>query len=92
LTGVVGEMWGMSQGPRVAEEVIARQTPEAQAMIRALVARISELEARRAEHEARFKKTPRNSSLPPSNEQPHAKPMPARPKSSRKPGGQAGHA
>ena len=82
----------MSHELRGAEEVIARQTPQAQVMIRALLARISELEARRAEQEARFKKTPRSSSLPPSTDQAHAKPMPARPKSSRKPGGQSGHA
>lgn len=37
------------------------------------------------------KKTPRNSSLPPSSEHPHAKPAPAREKSGRKRGGQPGH-
>lgn len=72
---------------KISEEVIARQTPEAQAIIRLLLA---EIESLRAELE-RLKKTPRNSSLPPSSEHPHAKPPPARPKSQRPRGGQPGH-
>lgn len=67
------------------EDLIARQPPEAQAIIRLLLARISELEAR-------LNKSPRNSSLPPSTEHPHAKPAPPRQKSGKKPGGQPGHA
>jgi transposase len=74
----------MSQEPLVMEDLIARQPPEAQAIIRALLARISELEAR-------LNKSPRNSSLPPSTEHPHAKPAPPRQKSGKKPGGQPGH-
>jgi len=88
----------MSQEPLVTEDVIARQTPEAQAIIRLLLARIAELEARTAqlearvaELEARLNKTPRNSSLPPSTQHPHAKPAPPKEKSGRKPGGQPGH-
>lgn len=72
---------------KISEEVIARQTPEAQAIIRLLLA---EIEALRAELE-QLKKTPRNSSRPPSSEHPHAKPPPAEPKSSRRRGGQPGH-
>ena len=68
----------------VPEEVIARQPEEAQAIIRILLARIEALEAR-------LNKTPRNSSLPPSNQHPHVKPAPTKPKSKRKPGGQPGH-
>jgi len=49
----------MSQEPLVTKEVIARQPPEAQAIIRALLARIAELDARVAELEARLNKTPR---------------------------------
>jgi transposase len=75
----------MSQESLVTEELIARQSPEAQAIIRLLLARIADLEAR-------LGKTPRNSSLPPSAEHPHAKPAPRREKSGRKPGGQPGHA
>lgn len=71
--------------PNLTEELIARQTPEAQAIIRALLARIDELERR-------LNKTPQNSSLPPSSQHPHSKP--ARPKGKKgkkKRGGQPGH-
>ena len=69
----------------ITEELIARQSPEAQAIIRALLARLSELEAR-------LKQTPHNSSVPPSSEHPHAKPPHSRKKSRRQPGAQPGHA
>lgn len=74
----------MSQAPLVTEEMIARQPPEAQAIICLLLAKLAELEAR-------LNKSPRNSSLPPSTEHPHAKPPAVRPKSGKKPGGQPGH-
>jgi transposase len=85
----------MSQEPLVTEDVIARQPPEAQAIIRMLLARINEQDRRIAALEAEvaaLKKTPRNSSLPPSTEHPHAKPPPPREKSGKKRGGQPGHA
>ncbi len=68
----------------IPEEVIARQPPEAQAIIRLLLARIEALEAR-------LHKTPQNSSLPPSSQHPHAKPAPPRQPSGKKRGGQPGH-
>lgn len=68
----------------ITEELIARQTPEAQVIIRLLLAKIAELEAR-------LNKTPQNSSQPPSTQHPHAKPVPKKPKSKRKRGGQPGH-
>jgi transposase len=74
----------MSQEPLVTEDLIARQSPEAQAIIRLLLAKIAELEAR-------LNKSPRNSSLPPSTEHPHAKPAPRKDPTSKKPGGQPGH-
>lgn len=74
----------MSQEPLVTEELIARQPPEAQAIIWLLLAKIAELEAR-------VNKTPRNSSLPPSAEHPHAKPSSRKRGSRRKRGGQRGH-
>ncbi len=49
--------------------------------------RIAALEAEIAS----LKKTPRNSSLPPSTEHPHAKPASQKDKSGKKPGGQLGH-
>lgn len=74
----------MSHEPLVTEELIARQPPEAQAIIRLLLAKIAELEAR-------LNQTPRNSSRPPSTEHPHAKAVPPKKKSGRKRGGQPGH-
>jgi transposase len=70
------------------EEQLASFGPEAQAVIRALLAEVSRLTARVAELEGR--KTPQNSSLPPSTQHPHAKP-PRKPKSKKKRGGQPGH-
>lgn len=82
----------------VTEEIVARQSPEAQAIIRVLLARIAELEAQVGELRARIEelerqvrgRTPQNSSLPPSTQHPHARPQPPRRKSKRKRGGQPG--
>jgi transposase len=68
----------------ITEELIARQPPEAQAIIRALLARVAALEAQ-------LGKTPKNSSLPPSSQHPHAKPPGKKNKSRRKRGAQPGH-
>lgn len=84
--------------PPVTPEQIAALPPEFRALLQAVIEhyerRIAGLEAElaavRAELEA-TKKTPRNSSLPPSTEHPHARPAPPRNKSGRKPGGQPGH-
>lgn len=67
------------------EDLIARQPPEAQAIIRILLSRIAELEAR-------LNKSPENSSLPPSTQHPHAKPSKSKTSNSkRNRGGQKGH-
>lgn len=50
------------------------------------------MEQRIVELEQRGDKSPRNSSLPPSTEHPHAKSPAARPRSKRRRGGQPGHA
>jgi transposase len=84
----------MSQAALVTEDVLARQPPEAQAIIRALLVRLEEQDQRIAALEAELaaaKKTPRNSSLPPSSEHPHAKPPREQPKGPKQPGGQPGH-
>jgi transposase len=74
------------------EELIARQPPEAQAIIRALLARLAKVEA---ELEVLRRqgpgKTPQNSALPPSTQHPHAKPVRKRQKSKKRRGGQPGH-
>lgn len=69
-------------------EDLAGFPPAARAIICALVQRVAELEA---ELNA-LRKTPQNSSLPPSTQHPHAKPAPQKPKSKKKRGGQPGHA
>ena len=75
----------------ITEELIARQPPEAQAIIRALLAQVDELKTRLHELEARANKTPQNSSLPPSSQHPHNRPKPPKHNSKRKRGGQPGH-
>jgi transposase len=76
----------------VTEEVIARQPPEAQAIIRALLAEIAALRAELEEVRRHSKgKTPQNSSLPPSTQHPHARPAPRKRKSKKRRGGQPGH-
>ena len=88
----------MSPGFPITPEQMAALPPEFRALLQAVIdfyeARIAHLEnelaAVRAELEA-TRKTPRNSSLPPSSEHPHAKPAPQKSKSGKKPGGQPGH-
>jgi len=78
--------------PLVTEEVIVRQTPEAQAIIRLLMAEIVSLRTEVQELRRQIKgATPQNSSLPPSTQHPHAKPKTPKHKSKRKRGGQPGH-
>ena len=76
----------------ITAELIARQAPEAQAIIRMLLANLAKLEVEIEELRRQVKgKTPRNSSLPPSTQHPHAKPATRKPKSKKKRGGQPGH-
>jgi transposase len=76
----------------ITPEQIEALSPEIQTLILGLMsyyeARIASLEAKIASLE---KKTPRNSSLPPSTEHPHAKPPRDKKKSKKKRGGQPGH-
>ena len=69
----------------VTEKLFAQQSSETQAIIRRLLAKIQELKSQL------LKLTQQNSSLPPSSQHPHAKPIPPKSKSSRKRGGQPGH-
>ncbi|MCP3885199.1 MAG: IS66 family transposase [Propionibacteriaceae bacterium] len=78
--------------PVATNEVIAKQTAEAQAIIRTLLATIAKMETELEELRRQVKgKTPKNSSLPPSTQHPHAKPKSRKRKSKRKRGGQPGH-
>lgn len=82
----------MSQLPVTAEQIVGLP-PEFQGLLRAVIdhyeRRIAALEAELAG----VKKTPRNSSLPPSSEHPHAKPPREQEKKGpgKKRGGQPGH-
>ena len=77
--------------PGITEETIARQSPEAQAIIRALLVDNTELNARIKELERGVKrKTPQNSSLPPHAPHPHARPQPLKRKSQKKRDGGGG--
>jgi transposase len=78
----------------IPPELGAEMTPGVRAFVELLLQRIESLEVQVAELQAELaavKKTPRNSSLPPASEHPHAKPVPQQPKSTRKQGGQPGH-
>lgn len=68
----------------IPPELDAEMPPAVRAFVQALLARIAELEARRGMN-------PRNSSLPPSSQHPHAKPERKKPKSKKRRGGQPGH-
>lgn len=78
-------MTGKSQiPPGLAEQM----TPEVRAFVDSLLLRIETLERKLAE----AKKTPENSSLPPSTQHPHAKtPRPPKSRTKRTRGGQPGH-
>ena len=87
-----GSCHNNGMAPIITEEVIARQPPEAQAIIRALMAKMAEMEAELRELRGQVKgKTPQNSSLPPSTQHPHAKPRREKRKSKKRRGGQLGH-
>lgn len=75
---------------RMSPELWDRIPPEAQAIFIEMAETIQRLERRVEELERRVGMTPQNSSLPPSSQHPHARPVP-KPKSKRKRGGQPGH-
>jgi transposase len=73
----------------IPPEIAAEMTPAVRAFVEALLRRMATLE------EQVQKRTPQNSSLPPSTQHPHAKPAASqvqRKKSRKKRGGQPGHA
>jgi len=80
-----------SDGSRIPPDLREQMTPEVLAFVEALLAKIDALQARVAEWEAKFGKTPQNSSLPPSSQHPHAKPLRPQQPSGKRPGGQPGH-
>ena len=81
----------MTRPPSIPADLWSSFPPAARAVIAAQHDRITQLEARIADLEARLGQTSANSSLPPSANPPHAKPAPPRPPSGRPKGGQPGH-
>jgi transposase len=78
--------------PTVTEDVIARQPPEAREIIRALLVRLAERQAELDELRRQGGgATPQNSSVPPSTQHPHGKPLRKKRKKGKRRGGQQGH-
>ncbi len=87
-----------TDGPPISAAQLAALPPEFRALLQSVIdhyeQRIAAQEVRIQSLEAELasRKTPRNSSLPPSTQHPHAKPPPPpRPPSTRRRGGQPGH-
>src|SRR6516162_2439919 len=82
---------GMDRMPLPPESFFEGTPPHVRTYIEQLHATIAELHMRIAELESKQAKNSTNSSLPPSSEHPHAKPVRTAPKSQRRCGGQPGH-
>ena len=87
----MGDICGMSSLP-ISPEQLATLPPDVRAVIEAIVRHYEERIARLEAELQGLRKTPQNSSLPPSTQHPHAKPLKPRSKSKKKHGGQPGHA
>lgn len=81
-------MSGESVPRSIPSELDAELTPAVRAFVEKLLSHIDALQT----EVSRLKKTPQNSSLPPSTQHPHAKPLAKTSKSKKKRGGQPGHA
>lgn len=78
----------------IPPELAAQMTPAVRAFVLALSAEIDQLRAEVLDLNGRLaepRPTPRNSSLPPSAQHPHATPAPTRPRSRKTRGDQPGH-
>ena len=87
----MGDICGMSSLP-ISPEQQATLPPDVRAVIEAIVRHYEERIARLEAELQGLRKTPQNSSLPPSTQHPHAKPLKPRSKSKKNHGGQPGHA
>ncbi len=82
----------MDRTPSPPDSFFEGTPPHVLAYIEQLHATIDALHTRMAELETKHAKNSTSSSLPPSSEHPHAKPVRPTPKSPRRSGGQPGHA
>jgi hypothetical protein len=89
--GEFSDIMAMSQSP-VTPEQIAALPPNFRALLQAVIEHYEKPIAALEAEVAALKKSPRNSSLPPSVEHPHARPIPDKVGLKKKPGGQPGHA
>ena len=80
----------MSQIP---PELLAEMTPAVRVFVESLLIRMAHMQAEIDDLKTQVKRlTPQNSSVPPSTQHPHARPVPKpKPKSKKKRGGQKGH-
>jgi transposase len=77
----------MAETSQISPELAAEMTPAVRAFVDALLKRIDDLQSELNS----LRKTPQNSSLPPSSQHPHARPAPVKKNSQRNRGGQPGH-
>lgn len=80
----------MSQPP-ITPEQLAALPAEIRGLVRAIIDHYERQLAELKAELAGMRKTPQNSSLPPSSQHPHAKPPVPKPRSNKKSGGQLGH-
>jgi transposase len=83
----------MTRMSEIAPELLAEMTPAVRVFVESLLMQMADMRAEIEDLKAQVKRlTPQNSSMPPSTQHPHARPVPKpKPKSKKKRGGQKGH-
>ena len=83
----------MTRMSEIPPELLAEMTPAVRVFVESLLIQMSAMQAEIDDLKTQVKRlTPQNSSVPPSTQHPHARPIPKpKPKSKKKRGGQKGH-
>jgi transposase len=83
----------MTRMSEVPPELLAEMTPAVRVFVESLLMEMADMRTEIEDLKAQVKRlTPQNSSMPPSTQHPHARPVPKpKPKSKKKRGGQQGH-
>lgn len=83
----------MTRTSEIPPELLAEMTPAVRVFVESLLIQMSAMQAEIDDLKTQVKRlTPQNSSVPPSTQHPHARPIPKpKPKSKKKRGGQKGH-